>query len=345
MSSLFAPSSRHSTPETQEAPDVSDNPRKSSEGPLQKHPRLTKVAIALGAGAVILGGAGRGLQVSLAKTWNQRWGNLENPHFGLQPNVPLHSYSQMTYSVMNSSYKELLLSKLHNISPTPPEAPITKKTTPSSIALPEEYSPQTSIELARALCESALGKKLPPSVTFTIDENSGSYISGTANSLSENVVANWSSTFPSDKANFYETTGTLIHEVGHLVFRLNEEKFTTLPFWEASSYETRVREEAVAILFRLSVAAQVSDPQARFFLGGNLESFVNQHLSGDTDYGFVEGGALCDAALTLTDGDFVQAWQMLTVPGELDPALYEIIEDNKRLSDEIKDLQMKLKDS
>ena len=162
-------------------------------------------------------------------------------------------------------------------------------------------------------------------------------IGGFANILTSDVTIEESTVFPSPRENYFEMVGITAHEVGHQTFRYAEERYLGWAPWNGASYETTVREEAVAVLFRALVGSQLSDPGERFLVIGNIQTLAEKHYEGKQDYGLNEGAALADAALTLYS-DPRQAYAAMTTPGPLDPALRAIIEENRTLYLEVKAL-------
>lgn len=292
------------------------------------------------AGALALGSAARIVQEQSAASSDALYGTLPSLRFSPSSETLVRSHAYDSFLAQNAYVRDFRLAKLAGDEIPPPNLSITNNIgADQAIALPSSYTPEEAERFARALIERTLGEPLPESVTLKVAPVIIPKANGFAESFRNTATAEFNDFFGDPEADFYETVGTLVHEVGHLIFPYRHGQLTSLTPWQGLSYETSVREEAVAILFRLTVASQIDDPQIRFSLGGNIETLIENHLLGISDYGANEGAALCDAALTLSDGDYLAAWKILTDPQDLDPVLYEIIQRNRELYLEIKNLR------
>lgn len=327
------------------SPDGQVEPQQQGARGILGRNRLTKLTAGLATGMVILAGVGKGVQSHLGATWESRWGTVEDPKVSIDPLFAASTFRPSTYREAATSLRDYIREELAQL--PKPKSTAAAVLTPVSLEMPvatpvppkQSFGAQSAEDLARTLVERTIGRPIPDSVRMQVGQVQIAGMGGFANSLTETATAEYCTVFPSDEANYYETVGTLAHEFGHLMFRYSEERFTSNAPWSGAAHSTSVREEAVAVLFRQVVAAQEPDPNIRFALGGNLQVMTERHLSGEKDYGLNEGAALCDAALTLADGDLIAAWNLLTTPGKLDPILYKIIEDNRALYHEVTALE------
>ncbi|MCB0353006.1 MAG: hypothetical protein KDD64_05750 [Bdellovibrionales bacterium] len=309
----------------------------SLEKPPRLNPFVRRATVSISIGAIAIG-AVRYEQNQFDVASDAVYGSLDNPRFAPSPDVARQLAPYTTFAENMTSYRDALLAIRAG---KKGETPLSFFNVGQNLIteLPSEYSPESAREFGRLLSERLLGQPLPGQVTLVIGEVGGHEIGGFANSWNDTATAEYCQVFKGADTNFFETTGTLVHEVGHLIFRFSEKQFVSISPWEGAQYESRVREEAAATLFRVMAAHQVSDSQARFALAGNVDTHIENFLVGRIDYGLNEGCALSDAALTASNGDFLHAWSMITTPGELDPILYDIIEHNRALFAEVQILE------
>jgi len=336
-------------PAEKEEGDPGNGSDQQSSSPKQSRMRR-RVSIGVAALSTATAGGLVG-QVTLDTHWRGLYGTLENPKFSPDPDLFSSIPPATTFYDEQESWRKSLLEKINGL-----DREGTRRgenasdnrfsSAMQSIDLPEIYNEENAIKLAKELIERALGSELPEAVTFRIGGPLFARlgVGGFANSLTNTVTAKYCDVFETDKENFYETVGILAHEVGHLIYRLGENKFTSMTPWKGISREVIVREEAAAVLFRLIVAAQVEDTGIQFLLSGNMDTMITHHFAGTKDYGIYEGAALADAALQNNGGDYLAAWREITSPGELDPILYEFIEGNRQIHSEVLELGRRVRD-
>lgn len=309
----------------------------------------------------------RGAQLIVAGNIESTWGTLEQPRFGLAPNIKFYevpTFQQEMRAWLDAAQTQrAVLMELRNrvealelggrdatdlkqavdlyekhfgaLVPISVVVEPAGETPPRAIATPP-LKPE--LDRARELIESLTGAKIPANVTINLDDVGLSGMEGFANSLTSTITVNPCVVFSDPRANYLETVGCIGHEYGHLVFRYGEQQFASMQPWNGVGYETSVREEAAAVLFRTLLGAQISDPQERFYVSGSNSSLITRHLRGERDYGISEGAALADAARTLHPDPYA-AYAAITTPGALDPALREVIKANGELRREITELQ------
>lgn len=194
-----------------------------------------------------------------------------------------------------------------------------------------------SIALARQLAESLLGKELPAKLKFQRVADWSAHekaifgdLAGLSDSFNSTVTTVIQASGRTARENSLQEAGTLTHEVGHQVYGGTESELDSWTPWRAVSREATVREEAVAVLFRQLCAAQIENADDRFVLSGDTYQMIAEHLSGQRDYGLLEGAALADAALSVFKSP-IEAFHHLASKDPLDPALYQVIEANRAL--------------
>jgi hypothetical protein len=337
------------------APPTSDGAQDATPHPTKPKRAMRRLGVLAGVTALSVGGIRLG-QEQLAESWRQTWGTLESPRFRPDETVKLHPIPTFQQNI--GGLRESLITNIEKLRAS--EAELDKldtkelnpdERTASRAAIRQSLfgSPQVGarsqstapglpdcspVEYAKQLVERALGTPLPEEMKIVLGDVGIHGMNGFANSYNSKITVESSQAFPSEWANYFETVGTTGHEIGHLIFRYAEERYCGWKPWEGFSYDVNVREEAVAVIFRALVAAQVDDPSERWAIAGNMQSHAELHYDGQADYGLSEGAALADAALTLYPDPY-QAFKALTVPGPLDPALYEVVARNREAQKEI----------
>lgn len=315
--------------------------------------------------AAVLGG--RTFQNVTADRLEADWGTVESPSIGLAPNIRF--YEITTFRNEISGWIEMLRAERASLMEMRDAVDVLIKegASPGRSSRAQEiyegkFGPLNPPEInsefdydladrgslpknlkeererARELIETLTGKKIPSSVIINLSDVGLDGIQGFANSFNSTITVNPCNVFPDPYANYLETVGCIGHEYGHFVFQYGEEQFASWAPWNGANYDTTVREEAAAVLFRTLMGATIEDPQERFLVSGDLSSLIYRHLRGEKDYGIAEGAALADAALTLHPDPY-DAYAAITTPGPLDPALREVVKANGELAREAAELE------
>lgn len=329
-------------------------------------------------GLAFVGASGLGVLRYLGRQFEQSYGTVSNPRYSPSTSVPLAPAETLQRELLGDasakgriqvaqergvvfdtleaellaikglplaqqSHRAIELCDAHFAART-----IRRESSPSSSSAsrpgfaPLNIEGRSAPEVARRLIEQVLGESLPTELVMKEGKPLGGSMGGIANPYTRAITVtppddlhpHWT---PRDR--FLEAVGTYAHEVGHFIYPRYEQELFSGQIWRAESAETRRREEAVAHVFRALVAAQLEDPSDRFRVGGDIPSIAARFYSGERDYGFIAGGALADAALTLYGGDYRMAFDALRSDEPLDSALDGIIERNQALHDELEVLE------
>ena len=346
---------------TQQGPSQDEGKETSGYSKLSRYGATTGALLL----AAVLGG--RTFQVVTADRIEADWGTVDNPRIGLAPNIKFYEIS--TFRSEAASWIEMLqaertsLLEIRSIvddlikeGTSPGRSDRAKQIyedkfgplNPPELDPEANYAPEANVsgpgdrkderERARELIEALTGTKIPSSVSIKLADVGLDGVQGFANSFNSTITVDPCQIFPDPYANYLETVGCIGHEYGHFVFQYGEKLFASWTPWDGARYETSVREEAVAVLFRTLMGAQIEDPAERFLVSGDLSSLIGKHLRGEKDYGIAEGAALADAALTLYPNPY-EAYAAITTHGPLDPALREVIKVNGELARQAAELE------